>query len=1139
MNKNHLLRLLTPVLMLLPMVAGAQTEISSLSSITDMDGHYKLTTNVSGAGHTTITGPFTGTLEAAIDPNTKMPYKITNLDAPLFTTLTGTVKNLVLEDVGISGNSGNTGAIACTANGAARIYNVGILSGSVGGKGYTGGLVGLLAGNGRVVNCYSYATITGGTTVGGIVGRNDVATTAATVTTGTMVMNCMFYGDITGGGAVSPIYGGQNINNLNSGGLTTFNYYAYEKLTSKSIADENFKCALAMEDKYLTRIEFYRLLLNSNKKLAAYYATGSVDNGNQMLKWVLETADRTIDNPKPYPILKEQGYYPSIINPDTANAPDSANVGRNKGGKLGRTLSVTILTKSQKTAGGQSWPTADSSDVQTTSLTLTRTDKDPERFNFNYDKVQLPYYNDVGTGNYTENRVVTGWKITAITEIANDPYTTDNYKTSGSGAYPQDYPNFNFADRKSSNKDLYTVSGRVFSQGAYFDVPYGVKSITIEPYWGKAAYLSDQYYDVVYKENGGKYEGQNVTELGTQIGSGATFNGDANQPIKTSVNDAFNTISTKGATVYDNAIVLVGNFHQSLINVSPFKDNNPFTLMSVDMDNDHEPDYSLIYNDNTRTKICPIRFDFLNIPGTAQAQKPNGCSLVLNASIVQTYGWFEITNTALMYFCQYEYENQKNVTKTYAPLILLGGYIDQFVSTQQQQVAGKTYYIHVGGNVLINAFGTGTHSDGSYATPHVPVSVTGGEYLGFYLSGTYNQNATVSNTNAECYVSGGHFVEAAGAAQEQIGGDMHWQIYNADIDEFYGGGTNAAKPITGDVTVDIYNSHVTTYCGGPKFGDMQSGKKVTTNAEGCTFDKFYGAGYGGLSYSRKKYTDNTTYNFSTLQNYYYKESDGSGDRGKFYDGTSTQSSQQGGNTDYGKKGLGVATDFDYEFFVWTSGKTGARFFVKFASFSLAQCNDVESNLKNCTINENFYGGGNLGKVTGTINSVLDGCTVKGNAFGAGFSATLPTLQVRDAGFAKDASNNYLLPKFNKYSGMFQSGTKSGTTKFRWEHVDSYPDNGNLGMFESDTDKYVIDTINLEKSNLGKVVAATITLKGNTTVGTPGNDATGNVYGGGDESTVSGDTSVILEEGAHVLGNVYGGGNNGAVGGNSEVKIKDE
>ena len=111
-----------------------------------------------------------------------MPYRISNLSTPLFTTLTGTVKNLVLESVSISSgdDSGNTGAIACKANGSARIYNVGILSGSVGGSGNTGGLVGLLEGTARVINCYSFATITGGSNVGGIVGNNNATTTAIT-----------------------------------------------------------------------------------------------------------------------------------------------------------------------------------------------------------------------------------------------------------------------------------------------------------------------------------------------------------------------------------------------------------------------------------------------------------------------------------------------------------------------------------------------------------------------------------------------------------------------------------------------------------------------------------------------------------------------------------------------------------------------------------------------------------------------------------------------------------------------------------------------------------------------------------------------------------------------------------------------
>ena len=1108
----------TLVLLLLMCTTGArgQTNITSLSAITtDPTAHYILTSDVSGSGHTSIAS-FSGTLEAAINPDTKMPYRITGLSAPLFTTLTGTVKNLVLEDVSISGNSGNTGAIACTASGDnARIYNIGILSGSVGGTANTGGIAGQLSDKARVVNCYSFATITGGSNVGGIVGNNNATTTASSINT--MVMNCMFYGDITGGSTVSPVFGGTNIANL-QGGLNTFNYYAYDELKSTAISKNKYNSALAVELKYLNRFEFYRLLLNSNKKLAAFYVTGSVADGNQMLKWVLETADRTIDNPKPYPILKAQGYYPSIINPDFKNAPDSATVGRNHGGKLPsprNTLTVTISSVGSNAPSGAS--------ITTGSLTLQRTDKDFDRFNFNYDKVQLPYYNDVGTGNCTGNRVVTGWKITTITAISGDPYTSANYPTTGI----TDFPNHNYADRKSSNKDLYSVSKRVFSQGAYFDVPYGVTSITIEPYWGKAYYIADPNYDVVYKTDYKNENKQNVTQTGTQVNTSTTqFNG---QAVETSIERALNNIRDNmggwGPTVYDNALVLVGNLHLATV---PQNGTTPFTMMSVDEDNDHEPDYSLIYHHTGRSSITPIRFDFLNIPGTAQAQKPNGASLICNFTIFKTRGWFETTNTALFYTSQLEYENLDNNTKTDAPLILLGGVVDQFVSTQSKTVTGKTIYIHVGGNVWIKEFGMGTHSDGAESTPHVPVSVTGGEFPGFYLTGTYKADAKVRTDNAECYISGGYIHEAAGASLEQINGNVHWQIYNADIDNFYGGGINDAKPIKGDVTTEIYNSYVTTYCGGPKFGNMQADKKVTTNAEGCVFGTFFGAGYGGTSIAKKKYYDKDgDQNWGTLQGYYTT------DRGKYFDGVTTNSKNGGGNdAQYGKKGPGVATDFDYEFFVWSSGKTGARLYVKFAAFSLARCNDVESKLKGCTIENNFYGGGSLGKVVGTVTSELEDCVVKGNVFGAGYSASLPTLEVRDAGFTQN-------PNYNKDSGMFEPGIFSGTTTFTWKNASEAGvtlSNNNPGSSEGN--KNVYTNIDLSKSNLGSVDGnVNLTIKGKSKIG--GLAGKGNVYGGGESSYVTGAShkvTVTLLGDTEVEGNVFGGGDEGIVEGSTEVNM---
>lgn len=1088
---------------------------------------------------------FSGEFVAEIDTNTNMPYRIKDLKFPLFKNINGGahVHDLVLEGVNITSGdaNGNAGAIACVAEGVSRVYNVGILSGKIGSSSgasrYVGGLVGLLRQGARVVNCYSFATITAGNHVAGIVGYNNETTNAGGIKT--MVMNCMFYGNITGGSTKSPVYGGRIITNLKHGsdrnqdGLNTFNFYANDSLKTSTIGDDaNFKCALAVEGRYLTRHEFYRLLLNSNKKLAAIYVTGDAGDADKMLKWVLDTADRTMKaaDRKPYPVLKKQGYYPSIINPDIAHAPDSATVGRNKGGKLGRTLTVYI------TEVGDNAPSGAAINGGRVSLTLDRTDKDFDRYNFNYDKVQLPYYDEVGTGNYSDYRVVTGWKITAI-----------NGGNLGEYKEGDDWGCYNFADRNCTAKDLYDGtetydhSGRVFSQGAYWDVPYGVTDITIEPYWGKAAYLADQYYDVVYDGGYGSQEIQLASGPGRQVPDAATYNG---QTINTSIKTAVGTINNAsiggvgaGSTVYDNAIVLVGNYHRAGVPDAPNGQTVPaLTIMSIDEDQDHEPDYSMIFHNKSRDNVQKLRFDFINIPGTAQAQKPWGTATFCNTAVLNPKnGWLEITNTTLIYFSQFECLNDVNNTK--GPIILQGGVYDQFVSTKTSKVE-KIAYLHVGGNAWFHDFGNGTHSDGSDMTKHIPISVTGGEYEGFYLTGTYKPSAAVYNDDAECYISGGHFGEAAGAGQEQIGGSVRWQIYNADIDNFFGGGTNDDKPIKGDVTVDIYNSHVGLFCGGPKFGNMQAGKKVVTRATGCEFGTFFAAGYGGTSYSRLKYFDLSSVDFNAWQNHYYNVSNGSGDRGKYYDGHTTKAAQDSGK-DYGKKGPGVATDFDYEFFIWTSGTTGGRFFVKFASFSLAQCNDVSDTLKHCHILGNFYGGGRLGKVIGKVNSVLESCTVDTNVFGAGYSATLPKINMRMAGFASDdGGTTFKVPSVNKYAGVFVNGEVSDAVEFEWANVgDSVSLSNGSASGSNFTYKKVYTDVDL--TTLGTVDNdIELILKGNTLV-------KGNVFGGGAMSGViksvgssgTGSTTVTLMENAQVEGDVFGGGDQGEVAGSSQVIIQ--
>ena len=1121
-------------------VASGFTPITSLSDIPNttvgLAGSYQLTTDVDASGFSGL-GAFSGTLEAAINPSTNMPYRIYNLSVPLFTTLTGTVKNLVLEDVGISGHIGNTGAIACTANGTARIYNVGILSGSVGGTAYTGGLVGLLDGTARVINCYSYADITGGTDVGGIVGHNNVATASNNLKT--MVFACMFYGDITGGSSIAPIYNGTNIVNKDANGVSNFNYFRLEAPYVQPTG-VTYNCALGAEDRFLKRFEFYRHLLNSHRELAGWWATGTY-SGDDMLKWVLEPKQLDSDSKTPYPILKaykdendDAIKYPSVVNIDAEHA--TIQTERNKGGKLG-TLEVNI-----QMGNGAVYNHPGTGDTEakitTPQLTLNITDKDPDHFNFNYYKVQLPYYNDVGTKNYTGNRVVTGWKIVSITGGTEGTYSTGEDVTYTDGVLTA--TPYNFADRNCTNKDLYSESGRVFNQGAYWDVPYGVTAITIEPYWAKCVYLADAYADVVYNQamgtaynvpnvgGGQKYTNRNSYTIAGESQRVFTSKGDA---IATSNYGLFQGVSGSGShTVYDYSVVLVGNYHfYGNLDADMSK---PYTVTSIDLDGDNEPDYSYILRFDSRKAVHPVRVDFINIPGLGMAQKSTGGTGSYNFGIMQPKGWFESTNTSLFRETQFEYDNSARVA---APYILQGGVMEQWVNGQSGGHANLTTYFHVGGNVWFKEFHRGTHQDQKYDANHSPVSVTGGDFDQFHLTGLYRADVTIRDDNAECYITGGRFRVVAGTGMDGIGhptnhtnGNITWIIDNADITEFYAGSFNADKTAQGNLHTIVNGGHIDFFCGGPKFGDMNSGRTVTTTATGCTFGTFFGAGYGGSSYSRQ-----APRNHSSIMN--FPHTDTSNPPAGYHESWNTWLTEfytREYNSTYG----GVSTQFSYQFLPQSGNINNvARIFVEYVKFSLATTHDVTSTLTDCTITGNFYGGGSLGKVAGNVTSTLDGCTVYGNVFGAGFSANLPTVEVDSIGFRTE-------PYYYESLGTYLTGVKGKTTTYTWEH------NSTNGVDNNNSILYT--TENLEKSNLGSVAGnVTLTIKGNSVIGTAGDTSKGNVFGGGEQSYVTpsivngnpvantGNTEVNIQGNTEVLGNVFGGGDNGEVQGSTQVNIK--
>jgi hypothetical protein len=1155
--------------------AWGQTEIDELSDIDNADGHYVITQNISGgtAGVTT----FNGTLEAAIDPTTHMPYRISGLTAPLFETLTGTVRNLVLDNVNISGHTGNTGAIACTANGSARIYNVGILSGSVGGSGNVGGLVGLLDGTARVVNCYSYANITsGGSTsnpkkyVGGLVGNNSQSSNQDDIKT--VVVNCMFYGEIntTNCSNYAPVYGNnaikndvtKKVNNVDVGnGINPYCYFlgtaAFQTQYTKI---DNYNRTWPADEEYLTRFEYYRSILNSNRQLMAWWATGDQTDTAAIFKWVLDPSVAR------YPILKKWGKYPSIINPDPTRTWDPEADGGNGAwqarssanpyrGKSFGTLTVTVNAGSHHAGAG----------ATTKTLPLTITDMDTLNHDYCYYKVQLPYYNeqfgnpasnnhDTRYGGNYKDYVVTGWKVTSMNHTGTHPFVAD-------------WENgYNFADRYCTGKDLYDTSGRVFAQGGFFYVPEGVTSITIEAYWGKAIYLHNtgHYLDRVnitnQSANGNVKLGDPFVPTGLDALS-FTFQGqtvwDDWQTAVTKLDQA--TGDPLNKTVYDQAIVLLSNYQIRNENGNVGLINNkwyPYTLMSIDEDLDNEPDYCFEFQfrrEFGRPGIQPIRFDFLPVPELGLAVRHGKDQNTIGIFIPK--GHFEITETSFMHTTQFEYDGGKaNKIGKGAPVILNGGHFEQIVvryasANSDNGDVNRTNYFIMGGHFRMQRFTPGAHTN-TKTKSYVrlcAVNAIGGEYPEFYLSGIYRPDIVpnANQGNPHCYTNGGRFDMMAGAGYDKINGNVTFKIDHSLIKEFYGGGINGANPVGGDIDVTIDHSLVGKYCGGPKVGVMADGKTVTTHATGTTFGRYYGGGNGGTSYYREQKQDGNT-NMPSLVN--WPNSFG-------YNIFNPLNDQLSNNKHY-EVNRGYNALFEFECFVESNGIGGTptlRTYINWAQFGTTSTGDITNVLTDCTIKGNFYGGGNLGNVDGDITSTLNNTEVKGYVCGGGFSGTIEPFRIHDRtltefpyiDFAGIMHNGALYYKKNAnstdryYTWCYKNPTNgkvfpegvvipNGVTTNN--PTFEYPENSN--------NWYVLTTVSLE--DLGTVSGdVTLTIGGTSTVGTSNGGlltGTGNVYGGGDESEVHGNTTVILQGDAHVLGNVFGGGNKGTVTGATTVTI---
>ncbi len=1115
--------------------------VDDVNSGSTASAFYKLGTDVSASGIGAITTDFTGTFDGG-------SFTITNLSHPLFNTIDGAVvKNVTLKNVNISSDLDNVGAIAGVAKGYSRIYNCGILPNtadfpdgtgshpSVSTSGAcAGGLVGSLEDDSRVINCFSYADVQAATTASGIVGSNSYASTAEVsndkyTKLRTAIVNCMFYGDILGGTNQYGVYGGSLITNATATGISSYNYYrSGSSFTTSSGEPTAYNCSFPAEERYLTQVEFHRSLLNSNRELCGWWVGSDVapntmstadvqaipKNASIMYKWVVDPSLA------PYPILKPFGKYASVINGNTGTSwVNRATANPFEGKQLG-TLSVTV-----KSGYGS---------IANKTLSIPITDMDTLHYDFGYYKIQLPYYNTVFgnpdgntweekyAGNYT-GQVVTGWKITAVTGGTKGSFVA-NWETG-----------YNFADRKCTDKDLYDVSGRVFAQGGYYYVPDGVTAITIEAYWGKAIYV---------RNDGNSYDRVNITlaNTGSAFAPAGTRGDNINgATITTSIRGALtNTNIDAKKTVYDYALVLVGNVQES-VGQNDIKYSNSdyrgFTIMSVDLDFDEEPDYCLEWQlgaEMKRQVISPIRFDFLPVVELGISGKLHNSTNFFSLGCYRSQGHFEVTETAFIRFGQFEFELG---TRDEGPIILNGGIYDQYCRGRNQETNQHINYVIIGGHVVMPSFTPGAHvsNQAKYNTRHCAVNALGGDYTSFYLTGGYNEDIAPYEDNPHCYIDGGRFGTIAAAYKEGIWGDVTWRINHALIREFYGGGImsqasgTSYKTVKGSINVVIDNSIVGKYCGGPKFGDMENGKTVTTSATNTVFNQFFGAGNGGTTYIQYDNTDVSTsgpYSSSTWT---------STVNGKYTPGT-YRSSAHDYQADYDMEVINTSTGD-------LAGRAINRSYYYSAQFATTNTGNVTSTLTNCTIKKNFYGGGFLGGVTGSVTSTLNSTRVMGSVFGAGYSASAGTVTI----YNRDKTP----PTANTSTGMITPQSGGTSTTYYWTHETSLGGNNlstsSPAVLDVNGKNYFYTEIPLD--NLGAVSGAvSITITGSSIIGTLVEDnlveGTGDVYGGGDASAVTNtsnpanaSTIVNISGNTEVLGSVFGGGNQGDVSGNTTVNIQ--
>lgn len=1119
-------------------VYATPVAITSLDQITDPYGSYILTADVNASGSTTIAN-FYGSFDGDY-------HVITGLTHPIFGTLNGAeVKNVIVDNVNISGAT--VGAIASEAVESSRIYNCGVLatntdfsdvfdktytsSSTISGTDAAGGIVGRLRSNSRVANCFSYADITSGTYVGGIVGDWVGTWYAGNGDAGNMVANCMFYGNLTGSNR-SPIVYGSNIGN----NYSIYSYFRYKSMTNTAFTLQNGALA-AQEDIWLKRFKFYQAAVTNHRDVAAYYifGEGNAENTAKIAQWYI---DETI---APWPILRKVGARKSTLDrviPNTGYANEGNLItngkqlrDRNDGttvvdDDVTKRYNMTLGTSGMLHVNFDIRGTGVASGEQTYSVDLPITDMDHKHFDYTWGKVVLPFANEFDGWTPDYDYICTGWEITSVNATGKNGFT-----------------DYNFADRDCTAKDIYDATNNpiIFAQGGNWIVPYGVTSVNIKAHFARAYYLADATYDRA--AGGGNTHGGNRPN---------TYHG---KTVYTSAAAAWGAMNNQ-TLPHSQALVLVGNYHYNA-NTSGNHTGKGCTIMSIDEDKDQQPDYGWYTSvADYRQNWMPMRWDFIPMIGAGMAQIFG--SMPPGIAIPVAKGWLEMTETSLCRTFEFEISdglrtNEDNGHSNNA-YIINGGWFQQIVRcfTNTNNIDNtKHSYMKIGGNAFVQEYFHGNHSGANNKYNLRPMNLTGGEVVKCFMTGLkYSTTDYILADNdgqhMRFYCAGGKIDKYISCYMERPVQDATMKVDHAYINRFFGGGTTSKAEIQGNIDITMDNSYVNFFCGGPEFGDMAATKTVTVSTTGSIFGEYYGAGFGGTELTR------------------ISNGDGKNDH---YDA-------QRLNYDAGNGGFEVS--YEMEALLNGGGNALYRYYDYRAALSMATAGATTTEANKCLFLNSFYGGGCQGKVDGSISSTLNNCDVKASAFGGGYKAAATTIDVYPAG-------GYAWQDWNGTYKAFGSPTYPTPVQFKWaagtagtsnegdQLLYTGADTSEMGRVtgeikitvnggtvgenvfgggnESPSDNKTNVTITGDALIKGDVYGGgnAAPVKFNTNVlinGTKPNKSVeikGSVFGGGlgEPATVGTNTKVHLQDKVNVTNNVYGGGNGAEVKGDTEVIIGDD